>query len=67
MAMVYLHSAVNKITIAAKEAVYAFAEGDEQRMLLLGLKRFSKIEPYNLKEARRRIADEMLDRNEYCF
>ena len=67
MAMIYLHKAVNEITIAAKEAVYAFAEGDEQRMLLLGLKRFSKIEPYNLKEARRRIADEMLDRNEYCF
>jgi alkylation response protein AidB-like acyl-CoA dehydrogenase len=67
MAMIYLHSAVNKITIAAKEAIYAFAEGDEQRMLLLGLKRFSKIEPYNLKEARRRIAEELLDRNDYCF
>lgn len=67
MAMIYLHSAANKIITVAKEAIYAFAEGDEQRMLLLGLKRFSKIEPHNLKEARRRIADELLDRNEYCF
>jgi hypothetical protein len=65
MARIYLHHAVNKITIAAREAIYAFAEGDEQRMMLLGLKRFMKIEPYNLKEARRKIADHMLERNKY--
>jgi len=67
MARIYLHNAVNKITIAAREAIYAFAEGDEQRMMLLGLKRFTKIEPFNLKEARRRIADSLLKRNMYFF
>ena len=67
MAKIYLHGAIHKITIAAKEAIYAFSEGDEQRMLLLGLKRFTKIDPFNLKEARRKIADELLERNECCF
>jgi alkylation response protein AidB-like acyl-CoA dehydrogenase len=67
MARIYLHHAVNKISILAREAIYAFAEGDEQRMMLMGLKRFTKIEPYNLKEARRRIADHMLKENTYNF
>jgi alkylation response protein AidB-like acyl-CoA dehydrogenase len=67
MAKIYLHTAIHKITIAAKEAIYAFSEGDEQRMLLLGLKRFTKIDPFNLKEARRKIADELLERNDCCF
>jgi len=67
MAKIYLHAAIHKITISAKEAIYAFSEGDEQRMLLLGLKRFTKIDPFNLKEARRKIADELLERNDCCF
>jgi hypothetical protein len=67
MARIYLHNAVNKITIVAREAIYAFTEGDDQRMMLLGLKRFTKIEPFNLKEARRRIADSILDRSTYYF
>ena len=67
MAKIYLHAAIHKITIAAKEAIYAFSEGDEQRMLLLGLKRFTKIDPFNLKEARRKIANELLKRNDCCF
>lgn len=67
MARIYLHHAVNQISISAREAIYAFADGDEQRMMLLGLKRFTKIEPYNLKEARRRIAEHMLEENKYTF
>jgi alkylation response protein AidB-like acyl-CoA dehydrogenase len=67
MAKIYLHHAVNKISISAKEAIYDFSEGDEQRMMLLGLKRFTKIDPFNLKEARRRIARHLLERNTYPF
>jgi hypothetical protein len=67
MAEVYLHHAVDKISTAAREAIYAFTEGDDQRMMLLGLKRFTKIEPFNLKEARRRIANHFLERNAYIF
>lgn len=67
MAIVYLHSAIEKAALAGKHAIYAFAEGDEQRLLLLGLKRFTKIDPYNLKEARRRIANHIIEKGEYPF
>ena len=67
MAIVYLHHAVNMVNSAGKEAIFAFSEGDEQRVMMLGLKRFTKIEPFNLKEARRRIADALIKKNGYAF
>ena len=67
LAMVYLHKAIEKSIWAGKQAIYAFAEGDEMRMMLMGLKRFTKIEPYNLKDARRRIANYLLEKNKYAF
>lgn len=67
MAMIYLHSAMEKAAWAGKQAIYAFAEGDELRLMLLGLKRFTKIEPFNLKEARRRVANYVIEKGEYPF
>ena len=67
MARVFLHHAVNTVIESGKEAIYAFAEGDEQRLMLMGLKRFTKIEPMNLKDARRRVADYVIEKNEYPF
>jgi hypothetical protein len=67
IAIVYLHEAVEKAASAGKQAIYAFAEGDELRLMLLGLKRFTKMEPYNLKEARRKIAGFAIDKGEYPF
>jgi hypothetical protein len=56
---VYLHQATDDIRHALKEAIYAFSDGDEMRVLLMGLKRYTKVEPFNLKAARRRIAERM--------
>jgi alkylation response protein AidB-like acyl-CoA dehydrogenase len=67
MATVYLHEAIEKAASAGKQAIYAFAEGDELRLMLLGLKRFTKIDPYNLKEARRKIANHVIEKGEYPF
>lgn len=67
MARIYLYEAIEKAARAGKEAIFAFAEGDEQRMLLLGLKRFTKYDPYNLKEARRKVADFVIEKNKYPF
>lgn len=67
MMRIYLYEAVENASRVAKEAIYAFAEGDEQRMMLMGLKRFTKMEPFNLKEARRRVANHLLEKNEYSF
>ncbi len=59
--------AAEKTAYAGRQAIYAFADGDEQRMLLLGLKRFTKVQPYNTKNARRKIADKLIEANAYCF
>jgi hypothetical protein len=67
MAIVYLHAAVEKAASSAKQAITAFAEGDELRLMLLGLKRFTKIDPYNLKEARRKVANYVIEKGEYPF
>jgi alkylation response protein AidB-like acyl-CoA dehydrogenase len=61
----YLYDAADRINKYGKDAVNAFAEGDEQRMMLLGLKRFTKADPYNSKEAKRRIADKVIRDNKY--
>ena len=63
----YLNDAVDKVNKAGKEAINAFAEGDEQRMMLLGLKRFTKSEPFNSKDARRRVADKLIADKKYSW
>ncbi len=65
MTRVYLADAADRINKAGKDAINAFAEGDEQRMMLLGIKRFTKTEPYNTKNARRRIADTLIADGKY--
>lgn len=67
MAIIYLHEAIEKAASAGKSAVTSFAEGDELRLMLLGLKRFTKIETYNLKNARRKVADYMIEKGKYPF
>ena len=61
----YLNDALDNVNKAGKEAINAFADGDEQRMMLLGLKRFTKAAPFNSKDARRRIADKLIAANKY--
>jgi hypothetical protein len=61
----YLNDAVDKVNKAGKEAINAFAEGDEQRIMLMGLKRFTKMAPFNSKDARRRIAAKLSAENKY--
>mgnify|MGYP000485768530 CR=1 FL=1 len=63
----YLNDAIDKVNKAGKEAINAFAEGDEQRMMLLGLKRFTKSAPFNSKDARRRISEKLVAENKYAW
>ena len=67
LAMCYLHEAVEKVNNAGRYAITSFAEGDQLRVMLMGLKRFTKIEPMNLKNARRNIAEAMIAENKYIF
>lgn len=67
MGIIYLHEAIQKAAAAGREAIVSFADGDELRLMLMGLKRFTKIEPYNLKNARRKVADYVIEKGEYPF
>ncbi len=67
MAINYLHFAAEKVASCGRQAITSFAEGDELRLLLMGLKRFTKIEAYNLKEGRRKIANHVIEKGEYPF
>ena len=61
----YLYDAADRINKSGKDAINAFADGDELKMMLLGIKRFTKTDPFNSKEAKRRIADKLISMNKY--
>jgi hypothetical protein len=62
---IYLYDAADKINKFGKDALNSFADGDELRMMHIGLKRFTKVEPFNSKDARRRIAERLIANNGY--
>ncbi len=61
----FIADAADRISHSGKNAINAFAEGDEQRMMLMGLKRFTKVASFNTKDARRRIAAAALEAGQY--
>ncbi len=61
----YIYDCADAINKAAKDALAAFAEGDELRIMNIGIKRFTKVEPFNTKEARRRIAARLIEAGHY--
>lgn len=63
----YLYDAADRINKFGKDAINSFADGDEQRMMLLGLKRFTKADPFDSKEARRRIAAKLIADNKFSL
>jgi alkylation response protein AidB-like acyl-CoA dehydrogenase len=63
----YLYDAADKILKHGKDALNAFADGDELRMMHMGLRRFTKTQPFNSKEARRRIAESLIQKNAYTL
>ncbi|WP_394759105.1 acyl-CoA dehydrogenase family protein [Flavobacterium sp.] len=68
MAKLYLYQAVDIVTQKGKESVISFAEGDEQRMMLMGLRRFTKYTNMpNVVGLRETITTKLVAENEYCF
>jgi alkylation response protein AidB-like acyl-CoA dehydrogenase len=68
MAKLYLYNAVSIVEKNGKESIISFAEGDEQRMLLMGLKRFVKYTNYpDIVDLRNSIAEKVKAENKYCF
>ncbi|HLO72098.1 MAG TPA: acyl-CoA dehydrogenase family protein [Flavipsychrobacter sp.] len=66
-ARVLIADTADRVNHSGKNAINAFASGDEMRMMLLGLKRFTKTNSFNTKDARRRIAAKMLEKQRYFF
>jgi len=67
MMRTYIYDAADRIHKWGKDAINAFADGDEQRAMLMGIKRFSKVDPFNSKEARQKVAEKLIEENKYCF
>ena len=67
MLKVLIYDSCHEMNKFGKNAVYAFSEGDEASMMILGLKRFTKHSGINTIELRRKIAKQIIDANEYCF
>ncbi|BDS13619.1 acyl-CoA dehydrogenase family protein [Aureispira anguillae] len=67
MTQLYINDAIERCAIHAKNAVSAWADGDTKRMIMLGIKRFTKHEFLNTKDLRRQIASVLLEANEYCL
>ncbi|MEJ2614807.1 MAG: acyl-CoA dehydrogenase family protein, partial [Ignavibacteriaceae bacterium] len=67
MTQVYVSDSMERINLYGKHAITAFGEGDELKMLMLGLKRYTKLDPVNTTKLRREIAARLIEANKYCF
>ena len=68
MAKLYLYKAVDIVNLRGKEGIASFAEGDEQRMMLMGLKRFTKYKNNpNVVALREVITSKLVAEDSYCF
>lgn len=67
MVKAFFYEASERINKAAKDALNSFAEGDELKMMLMGLKRFTKHDPLNITSSYQKIALKIIENNEYCF
>jgi len=68
MAKLYLYQAVDVVTQKGKESIISFAQGDEQRMMLMGLRRFTKYTNMpNVVALRETITSKLVAENQYCF
>jgi alkylation response protein AidB-like acyl-CoA dehydrogenase len=67
MMKIFTYEASEIISHSGKEALISFVEGDELKMMLMGLRRFTKTEHFNVKESRRIVAAKVIEANKYCF
>jgi alkylation response protein AidB-like acyl-CoA dehydrogenase len=67
MMNVYIYDAADKINKFGKNAINSYAQGDELKMMHIGLKRFTKQNIFNIKDSRRAVADKMIAENKYCY
>ena len=64
---VFIYDAAGIIRKNAYDAINSFAEGEQREMLTRYIEQLTEVAPVNVKEARRRIADRLIEENNYCF
>ena len=67
MTQIYMAQAIDLVNAAAKEAIASFTKGDEQKVMLMGLKRFTKMDLVNTKDLRRQVADTMIAKGKFPY
>ena len=67
MADVFVYDAAARIAKFASDTTYSFAYGEVRELLEKGITAFTKVAGVNVKEARRKIADQLIEENKYCF
>jgi hypothetical protein len=67
MTQVYINDAMERLAFSAKNAAAAWAEGDNLRMLMLAIKRYTKHEFVNTKKLRRQVAETLLNAGNFCY
>lgn len=67
MTQIYLYEAVQKVNNAGNEAIASFTQGDEMKVMLMGMKRFTKMDPVNTKLLRREVAEFMIEKNAFPY
>jgi alkylation response protein AidB-like acyl-CoA dehydrogenase len=67
MVKTYIYDAAQRIHTAGRNAINSYTDGDERRMMLMGLKRFTKVDDLNTTATRRQVADALITANAYCF
>lgn len=67
MAQIYINDAIERVAISAKTAVAAWADGDNYRMLMLAIKRYTKHDFINTKKLRRQIAESLIEAGDFCY
>ncbi|MCD4695880.1 MAG: acyl-CoA dehydrogenase family protein [Bacteroidales bacterium] len=64
---IYVFDSAFDINKCAKDAICSFVEGDELKIMLERIDQFTNVAPVNVKEARRRIANKVIEENRYCL
>ncbi len=64
---VFVFDAASLIAKSVRDAAYSFASGEILELLEKSIVHYTSVSGVNVKEARRRIADKMIDENRYCF
>lgn len=67
MMRLMIYDAADRINKFGKDALNSFAEGDELRMMQMGLRRFTKVDAVNARDLRRNIAQQLIEENRYSF